>query len=413
MNGKTKTVDEIMKYPLFQLLFILSISALQAQTSEQYSFKIQGIYGTILPHDQHVKPLIENPVTGTEISVEFQTMGEKPWQQFNGFPVIGLGSVWLNLGNPGKLGNAFALYPYISYPLIRSGYFKLSMKAGAGASYLTKTYRNTNTGFDGTIIPFDSTNAAIGSALNVYFSFGGSLEIPISKGFSLMAEYTWNHMSNGSAVVPNSGLNLLNGFVGLKYSPGYRSSRIPTIQTFENIPHTCSFEVIASGGFRQLFYQDNRTYPIGSLVLGVYRPFNNFYRMGAAIDVFYDGVYDGTSLYQRTYITTNELKNKLRAGVSWQHELLLGRLTAGIDVGVYLFDPLKNLSPYAKAKNETLHKPIIYPYDINYEDGWLYTRATLKYALNNHLFLSLGLKTHLQKAEFIEWGLGYRFRGEK
>ena len=402
-----------MKYRLLQLLLILSINLLQAQTSEQYSFKVQGIYGNIIPHDQHVKPLIENPVFGTELSVEFQTMGEKPWQQFNAFPVIGLGTVWLNLGNPQKLGNAFAIYPYISYPLIRSRHFRLNLKVGAGASYLTKTYRNTNTDSFGNIIPFDSTNAAIGSALNVYFSGGGSLEIPISKGFSFTAEYTWNHMSNGSTVVPNSGLNLLNGLVGIKYSPKYKNSNFPAKHILANIPQNYSFEIIASGGFRQLFYKDNRTYPIGSLVLGIYRPFNNFYRMGAGIDVFYDGVYDGTSLYQRTYITTNELKNKLRAGISWQHELLLGRIIAGIDIGVYLYDPLKNMSPYAKAINGSISKPIIYPYDINYEDGWLYTRATLKYALNNHLFISLGLKTHLQKAEFIEWGLGYRFRGKK
>jgi hypothetical protein len=106
---------------------------------------------------------------------------------------------------------------------------------------------------------------------------------------------------------------------------------------------------------------------------------------------------------------TNELKNKLRVGTSWHHELLLGRLTAGFDFGIYLYDPLKNMSPYADATSGSLNKPLIYSYDINKEDGWFYSRATLKYTLDNHLFISLGLKTHLQKAEFIEWGLGYRF----
>jgi hypothetical protein len=409
MNGKTKIPDETMKYLLFPLLFILSITNLQAQTSEQYSFKIQGIYGTIIPHDQHVKPLIENHVTGTELSVEFQTRGEKPWQQFNGFPTIGLGAVWLNLGNPQKLGNAFALYPYISYTLLKTKSFRLSLKAGAGASYLTKTFTNTNTNSLGETIPFDSTNTAIGSPLNVYFSGGGSLEIPISKGFSLTAEYTWNHMSNGSAFVPNSGLNLLNGFLGLKYSPNYKNYHFPSKQILEVIPRKWTYELIASGGFRQLYYQDNRTYAIASLVLAAYRPLTNYYRMGVGIDAFYDGVYDGTSLYKRTYITTNELKNKLRIGTSWHHEVMLGRLTAGFDFGIYLYDPLKNESPYTDASTGTLHKGIIYPYNINSEDGWFYSRATLKYALDNHLFLSLGLKTHLEKAEFIEWGLGYRF----
>ena len=397
-----------MKYYLFPLLFIVNVFILQAQTSEPYSFKIQGIYGHILPHDQHVKPLIENSVVGTELSVEFQTMGNKPWQQFNAFPVIGLGTVWINLGNPHKLGNAFAIYPYISYPLIRSRYFKLSVKAGTGVSFLTKTYQNTSIDSNGFTIPFDSTNAAIGSALNVYFSGGGNLEIPIVKGISLTAEYTWNHMSNGSTVVPNSGLNLLNGFIGIKYSPGYKKFRLPVQRILQDIPHKFSVEIIASGGFRQSFYLDNRTYPIGSLAVGLYRPITNYYRMGVGMDAFYDGVYDGTSLYNRVYINSNKLATKLRAGISWQHEVLLGRLSAGIDLGIYLYDPLKNLSPYTDAKNGTVNKPIIYPYDINKEDGWFYTRATMKYSLTNHLFISLGLKTHLQKAEFIEWGMGVK-----
>lgn len=399
-----------MKNKLFIFILILSPNLLKAQTTEQYSFKLEGIYGNILPHDNHVKALILNPVSGTEFSVEFQTTGEKPWQQFNAFPIVGVGAVWLNLGNSQKLGNAFAIYPYISYPLIRINLFKLSLKAGAGASYLTKTYYNTNKDSLGNILPsLTGTNGAIGSNLNVYFSGGGSLEIPIAKGFSLTAEYTWNHMSNGSAVAPNSGLNLLNGFVGLKYFPNYKKFNYPNRQNLLNITRNISFEIIASGGFRQLYYKDNATYPIGSIVLGVYRPITNFYRMGLGIDAFYDGAYNGKTQFERTYITTDELKNKIRIGISWQHEILLGRLIVGFDLGLYLYDPLKNLSPYNDAKNGTLNKPLIYSYNITNEDGWFYTRATLKYALDKHLFISTGLKTHLQKAEFIEWGLGYRF----
>ena len=399
-----------MKKNHFFVILVLSTNLLYAQTNEQYSIKLEGIYGNILAHDQHVKELVSNPVTGAELSLEFQTMGEKSWQQFTGFPIVGVGAVWLNLGNPQKLGNAFALYPYISFPLIRTNFFNLSLKAGAGASYLTKTYYNTNTDSSGNILPsLTGTNGAIGSAINVYFSGGGSLEIPITKGFSFMAEYTWNHMSNGSAVAPNSGLNLLNGFVGLRYFPNYKSFQAPTARYAPKIPRLFSYEIIASGGFRQLYYKDNKTFPIASIAFGVYHPMSNFYRMGLGVDAFYDGAYDGNTQFERTYITSNELKNKIRVGVSWQHEILLGRFIAGFDFGLYLYDPLKNLSPYNDAKKGALHKPLIYSYNIDNEDGWFYTRAALKYAVSEHYFLSLGLKTHLQKAEFIEWGLGYVF----
>jgi hypothetical protein len=409
-----------MKIKVFTFIFILLSITLQAQTSEQYSFKIQGLYGNILKHTTHLIDLVQGPVIGGEIDVEWQTMGEKTWQQYLNFPVFGVGSVWLNLGNPEKLGNAFAIYPYINIPLWRTNYFNLYVKGGMGASFLTKTYYNTNKQSDGTYYPdLTGTNAAIGSVLNIYFAGGGGIEIPVSKGFKIIAEYTWNHTSNGSAVAPNSGINMLNGFVGLKYFPHYKTFEAPSKKDIGDLQRKFTVELIASGGFRQLYYKDNYlngkpsgnpnfvTFPIASVVLAVYRPITNFYRMGLGMDVFYDGAYNGKTYFERTYLKTDELKNKIRMGISWQHELLIGRITAGFHFGLYLYNPLKNLEPYAMAGIQ--NKGLIYPYDIEQEDGWLYTRAALKYSLTKHYFISLGLKTHLQKAEFIEWGLGYKF----
>ena len=411
-----------MRNKLIVFIIICFSAMLSAQTFNHYSIKLQGIYGNILPHDAHVKALVMNPVSGAELSVEFQSMNEKPWYQFNGFPIIGVAGVWLNLGNPAKLGNAFAIYPYISYRIVNTDFLKLNFKGGTGISFLPKTYYNTNTDSLGNVLPsLTGTNGAIGSNLNVYFSAGASLEIPITNAWSVTADYTWNHMSNGSAVTPNSGLNLLNAFVGLKYFPNYKNFQSPQKQNLPEIPKKLNVEIIASGGFRQFYYKDNflnnipdknpkfKEFPIASIVVGVYHPITNFYRMGLAIDAFYDGVYDGhQTLFNRVYLTTNDLKNKIRIGTSWQHELLFGKLTGGLDFGVYLYDPIKNLSPYSSAQTGILNKPLIYPYNIDNEDGWFYFRTTLKYAISKHYFVSVGLKTHLQKAEFIEWGLGYR-----
>jgi len=409
LNGKPFAIDDFMRNKLLFLLIIVCSGLISAQTYDNYSIKLQGIYGNILPHDTHVKELVLNPVTGAELSLEFQSMNEKPWYQFNGFPTIGLGAVWLNLGNPAKLGNAYAIYPYISYSIIRTNFLKLNFKGGTGVSFLTKNYYNTNTDSLGVVLPsLTGTNAAIGSVINVYFSAGASLEIPITRGLSLTGDYTWNHMSNGSAVAPNSGLNLLNAFIGLKYTPNYKKYNFPQKQQLEGITKKFYPEIIVSGGFRQLYYQDQKTFPIASVIAGVYHPVTDFYRMGLAVDAFYDGAFDGNTKFKRYYITTDELKNKFRVGISWQHELQFGKLVAGLDFGLYLYDPIKNMSPYNDAKTGTLNKGLIYSYNIDSEDGWFYTRATFKYAISKHFFIFTGLKTHLQKAEFIEWGLGYR-----
>ena len=110
-----------------------------------------------------------------------------------------------------------------------------------------------------------------------------------------------------------------------------------------------------------------------------------------------------------TYLNENKFKNKIRMGVSWQNELIFNRLIAGIHTGVYLYDPIKNLEPYAQAQHAKLNKGIIYPYNIAKEDGWFYTRISGRYLVTENIYVAVGLKTHLYRAEFIEWGVGYRF----
>jgi hypothetical protein len=379
-----------------------------AQTKTPLEFKAEYIYGSILKL-KHLDNLVKGPISGGEFAIEWQTVGNKPWNQYLHFPKVGIGAVYLYLNNPDTLGNLFAIYPYINLPIIRNKFINIYLKPGVGVSYLTKTFKNA-TAHDsiGNII-LNKSNAAIGSHLNVYFAGSMNIEIPLASGISLTADLGWNHASNGSFIQPNSGLNMMNTFVGLKYCPNYKQRSKPEKRDIPNLSNHFTTEIVLSGGARQLYYLDNRFYPIGSITVAEFLPLSNAYRMGIGVDAFYDGVYDGTTLFSWTYLKTNELKNKFRVGVSWQHEMIIGKLTAGFHFGLYLYDPIKNLEPYNEAKISTLKKPLVYGYNIDKENGWLYTRASLKYALSKHVFASLGLKTHLQKAEFIEWGVGYRF----
>ncbi len=398
-----------MKKVIIFNLFLLIHAVAFPQTRHNYKFGAEYLYGTIMKHNVHLENLVERPINGAKLSVEFQTMGEKNWHQYYRFPVIGLGGTFLDLGNPDMLGYAFAVYPYINIPIVRTKHFMLNIKPGAGVSFVTKTFDDATVYHPNGSVWLDQSNAAIGSRLNVYFSAGANIEIPVTAGFSLTAEYNWNHISNGSVMQPNSGINMLNGSVGVKYFPGYRDYQVPQKQEIADLPRKFNFEATLAGGVRELYYKDKKTYPVASIALGIYRPFSNWYRMGLGLDAFYDGVYNEKTQFKRTYLTTDEFKNKIRIGISWQNELIIGRLTTGLHLGVYLYDPIKNLEPYEEAKKGLVNKPLIYAYDIDKEDGWLYTRIVGKYAITNHFFASIALKTHLQKAEFIEWGVGIRF----
>lgn len=397
------------KVRIFILLLIFP-SLILAQTSQNLSYKMEFMGGKILKHTKHLEQLVKDPVFGAEFDVEWQTMGEKPWHQYFGFPSVGVGLVGMDLGNSEMLGQLVAVYPYMNIKLFHSDFLRINLKGGAGMSFLNKRFNNTATNLN----DLNSGNAAIGSILNVYFAGGGNVEVPFNEAIAAVASFNWNHASNGSFYQPNSGINMLNASVGLKYSPNYKRNYLPVRKNVAPMPQKFCLELIASGGARELYYRDDKMFPSGSFVVSVFRQIGNNIRVGLGVDGFYDGVYDGNTLFARTCLKTDELKNKIRVGASLQPEFVIGKLSAGLHVGIYLYNPLKNLEPYADAQKSiqeagrVLNKPLIYQYNIDEEDGWLYTRAALKYAVTPHVFISLGLKTHLQKAEFIEWGLGLR-----
>lgn len=388
------------------MLILVFTSAMYSfsQTVQNSNIKASIIYGGIMKHTEHLDNLVKGPVLGAELAYEWNTMGEKSWHQYFAFPTIGVGLVGLDLGNTQMLGQLLAVYPYLNLKLLETDFLKISIKGGAGMSFLNKRFDNTATNPN----LLTSGNAAIGSIINVYFAGGGNVEIPLRSGFTAEAGLHWNHASNGSFYQPNSGINMINASVGLKFSPNYKLALKPQYKHIEAMPQRFGFEFVVSGGVRELYYRDDKMFPIGSLAVSVNRQIGNNVRLGLGVDGFYDGVYNGNTHFKRTYLVADELKNKLRLGISLQPELVFGKLNAGIHIGLYVINPLKNLEPYPDAQNGLLNKPLIYAYNIEKEDGWLYTRASLKYSITKHLFLSLGLKTHLQKAEFIEWGMGVR-----
>lgn len=397
------------KYIFPFIIVFVGQMLLSAQTSYNYNITAKYTYGTILKHTRHLQNIVDKPINGGEIAIEWQTWNEEPWHQFLGFPRIGLGAVAFDLGNPEMLGQLYAVYPYLNFNLLKKSPIRLGIKAGAGTSFLTKRFNNTATALN----DLNTGNAAIGSIVNVFFAGGANVEVPLGSFLSLGIDLTWNHASNGSFFQPNSGINMLNASAGLKVYPYASRDKEPMRKAYKDISRDFQFEISASGGARELYYRDDKLYPTGSVVIAAFRQMTNFMRLGLAVDGFYDGVYNGNTKFQRTYLTTDEFANKVRVGTSLQPELTFGRFSAGFHFGVYLYNPLKNLEPYNDAKaaiesGSTLNKPIFYKYDIEKEDGWLYTRAAIKYNVSDHFFLSLGLKTHLQKAEFIEWGMGYR-----
>jgi hypothetical protein len=344
--------------------------------------------------------------------------------------------------------------------MVNSEKIRFNAKMGMGAAFATKPCDLDAAIADPRAIKQKAAdyNFAIGGVFNFAISAGLNIEVPVHKNVSLTADVMFNHISSASTSQPNAGLNMFNGYVGLKYLfneeleirneelTNNTNYNIPNKQETNNqtktqiktekenpIPNLTkrwSGEVILSGGFKKLYYKDTKYFGTASLNIEGYYHTCRQHRIGVGLDLFYDGAYaqtvaqdasgkyywtDENTYFGRTFTANNNFENKLRLGLNIANELTIGKVGIFFHFGLYLYDPVKNMEPggeilEALNKGETPKKKgFIYPYDINKEDGWNYFRLGMKYHFTEHFLVNLSFKTHLQKVEFFELGVGYAF----
>ena len=405
--------------------------------------------GYIMPDGKVDAYPIKRPVLGGKLAMEIRPVdtmqGLREWNNAS----VGVAVDYLNLGNDQWLGSLVAPYTYLNVPIVRTRHFRMGVRPGIGMAFATKTYQNTipaeykykrlyNTETNGPII----ANQCAGSVTNFYFAEALYFEFPIAAGFSVVASGGWYHASNGSTIQPNSGYNMLNAEIGVRYTPEETTREEGAVYEGRIVPPALHLyegkrwdvELSASGGFRQCYYKDQKTFGVAAVSIAAhYRPWAIF-KIGGGVDMFYDGYYKSVSntfitpaeaaeagvpltYFKKTYLRKSEITNCFRVGVSLQPEFVVGNFTAGFHVGVYVFDPIKNIEPWKEAEESvdengkpTLNKGLFYKYDLGdvgtKADGWMYTRIVLKYRVTKHMFVQLGMKAHITKAEFVDAGLG-------
>ncbi len=433
-----------MKKIVVFIALLFGSLALFALPHYQLAYRLSGTGGMMMK-DGKVDPFIQRPVLGGSFAVEFLPTGR--WhclQQWNNAS-IGVGVSYLNLGNEAKLGSAFTAYGYMNQPFYNGKHFRIGLRPTVGLAAVTKRYSNT---YEGThkYQDHEGANWSIGSILNAYLALDLYMDFPIKDGFEITLSGGWHHISNGSMMHPNAGYNIFGGELGLRYHPEVTKGQstkdeepkpdVPR-KLYDGVDKKWAVEISATGGAKQNYYGDNRNgqkfFGVASLKAAAYWVPLSIFRIGGGVDAFYDGYYacvsedyaklprnEGSTVtyFGKTYLKESNVKNCFRVGISIQPEFIIGNLTAGIHVGFYVFDPVKNLEPYKKAETadqngKPLKRGVFYGYDFskasNYQDGWCYMQFVMKYHVMDHLFVQLGLKTHGVRAEFIDAGIGVAF----
>lgn len=436
------------------LLILCIFTALMAwgkkdTTFVPYKIKAQFIGGYLYPHDKSIiEPLTKGPMLGGEVAFEWGTDGSKDWQRAFNNPDIGMALQVIDLGNPDVAGQMIGVYPYVNIPMVKNNTVSFNAKIGGGLGFATRPCDVEAAIADPRSIKQKAGdyNFAIGGPVNFAIAAGVNVEVKVHKNVALTADIMYNHFSSASLSQPNGGLNMFNGYLGVKYLVNkgelkkekgeiedltkQQNAESPTHQITESPLKRWSGEVIISGGAKKLYYQDTQYFGCASLNLEGYYHTCRQHRIGVGFDLFFDDAYQQTvapdangtynwtnefTKFKRTCTPDNNIANKLRLGFNIANELTIGRVGIFAHVGIYLYDPIKNMEPGDKAlnalngKGEPIKKGLFYGYDIQDEDGWNYFRIGVKYHVTPHFLVNVSFKTHLQKVEFAEFGIGYSF----
>jgi hypothetical protein len=389
------------------------------------SVSLQG--GAVMP-DGKVDKVVQTPgdwhgpVWGVDLNLDF-TPDWYALQQWND-AAVGVGFSYWNMGDK-MLGHAFAPYIYMDIPLVKLPRFQLGLRPGLGAAFLTKTYRNTVPNGH-MFVDVVGANQCVGSVTNLYFPEELYMHFPIAKGWSIGLAAGWYHISNGSIRQPNSGYNIFAAELGVKKRMGddnYQTRNIDNVTNasaeHNNMAKKWSVAVAGTMGGRQVYYRDQQTFMVGSMHASAYWHAHDIFRLGAGLDVFYDGAYvQRETHFGKTNLAAAQPGDCWRVGLSLQPEFVVGNFTAGLHLGAYMYDPVKELEPASEAvktPSGRIDKPIFYKYDLlnagsaGHPDGWLYTEVVLRYHLPWHMFVQAMMKSHLTKVEFVSLGLGFYY----
>ncbi|MCF8370169.1 MAG: acyloxyacyl hydrolase [Bacteroidales bacterium] len=333
-----------------------------------YNLESRFHYGFIWPHHESIRYLQRGHIPAFDLRIS-RTIVDKEWALLYRFPDIGIGYYHANLKWPKVLGNVDATYGFIKVPIIRHPRFRIIYSFAFGTAFMSEFF-DLNDNY---------LNIAIGSGTNVYVNLGLETQWAFRDNLFFLLGADISHYSNGAIKKPNLGFNVPSINVGIKYAV----KQAPNLSDPIKIPTTYrklfDVQLISSFGLKEIHPAANDNYFISSISVDAGVMITRRKRMGLGLDVFYDAsILD--RMEDEGVEKVGELNN-IRQGTHISYDLIFGKVYFTVQVGYYFL------------------------VDWN-DDGDLYSRFGLQYH-HRKMIYNLSLKTHMGRADYIEWGIGY------
>jgi hypothetical protein len=366
-----------------KLFKIVSILAIIGQTSclfaQESSWKnrlyTEGSihYGFVLPHSSSIAYFVNEHVTGFQLNIGLMTNGVKQWQQFYNYPRMGFGFYHSGLGNDEVYGKVNALYFYFDRMFINNKrHINFGNRISFGLGYINKRFDLENNYYD----------VAIGSKLNVYINYSLEGTIRIVPKLQMKLGLGFSHMSNGRFFEPNKGLNLITSLVGIQYAFSDPLQYLLPKQQDNFTDKKNQVIVMGAWGQKQISRRFHDRYSVEALSGEYAHKISRTSWLGLSLNTYYDPSIKKELAMDSVKSSTSDL---IRVSINLSYELSMGKVSYILQPGWYL-------------KNSYTTPGI-----------WS-NRIGIRYKINEHLLAGITIKAHwLAIADFIEWGIGYKF----
>ena len=361
-----------MKKGFLVFILVLTVLAGKAQLVKRPVIIESRVHtGMNLPFYKALGYLIQKDIYAFDLSVSFPTYGKDYWEKLYRYPSQGVGFSYWSFGNNDVFGKAYALYTFINIPFFtRIEKFSFNYQVSSGVAYLPKKfdiYRN-------------HLNRAIGSHTNIYIHLGIDGKIKLFPRSEMVIEAGVTHFSNGKTKSPNYGINAGSFSLGFNYIFNNKGAVIQDPEIPRQGKQYVQ-SVIYSAGSKVYDNLLGKKYLVSSVSYNLERIINLKMKIGLGADFSYDGSIS-EDLAGEDGTPEKDFVKLIRFGLHTSYAIRYKQLIMGIQIGYYLYSKSIVITP-------------------------VYNKISVQYLLTRNMIGSIAIKSHMAKADCLEYGIGY------
>ena len=336
------------------------------------AFDISAAYGTMVKHTPKMNHIDNKPDLAFEIDIFKHADVDAYWSQALGIPDLGVTILYNGFGEPDILGRGFGIYPFMGMYLLRAKKFSIRFKSGAGFSYITEPYD----------INDNPDNNVIGTSINNIIHLGLNFTYQITDHLHIYNAMSITHHSNASYQTPNLGINFVTASLGVQYQADKIRSVERKYKT-EGFKHAGDLRARIGIGVKENQITGGPKYPIYNFSIAYARMYTPAHRWRAGLFIEYNTLISDF-IQNNSIIVDNPQLASTKVALEVGDEFIINHTGLTVQIGYYL------------------HNSFL-------KQGNVLTRYGIQqYFLNHKLFIGLYMKSHYFRADYAEFGIGYK-----